>query len=90
MVKNLPANAGDTGSIPGSGRPPGGGHVNPFQYFCPENATDMAVYSPQGHKELDTTERLGDALRHAYNTPRKTITKTIPSRRIRNHNTATG
>ena len=26
MVKNLPANAGDTGSIPGSGRSPGEGH----------------------------------------------------------------
>ena len=32
MVKNLPANAGDPGSIPGSGRSPGGGHGNPLQY----------------------------------------------------------
>ena len=34
VVKNLPANAGDikaVGSIPGSGRSPGGGHGNPFQ-----------------------------------------------------------
>ena len=33
MVKNLPANAGgggDVGSIPGSGKSPGGGHGNPF------------------------------------------------------------
>ena len=40
MVKNLPANAGDTrdlGSIPGSGRSPGGGHGNPLQYSCLEN-----------------------------------------------------
>ena len=28
MVKNLPANAGDPGLIPGSGRFPGGGHGN--------------------------------------------------------------
>ena len=28
MVKNLPANAGDPGLIPGSGRSPGGGQVN--------------------------------------------------------------
>ena len=37
MVKNSPANAGDvrdTGSIPGSGRFPGGGHGNPLQYSC--------------------------------------------------------
>ena len=34
MVKNLPANAGDVGSIPESGRSPGEGNVNPFQYSC--------------------------------------------------------
>ena len=40
VVKNLPANAGDvkdTGSIPGSGRSPGGGHGNPLQRSCLEN-----------------------------------------------------
>ena len=39
VVKNLPANAGDIGdgSIPGSGRSPGGGHSNPLQYSYPEN-----------------------------------------------------
>ena len=33
VVKNLPANAGDSedaGLIPGSGRSPGGGNANPF------------------------------------------------------------
>ena len=43
MVKNLPANAGaagDRGSIPGSGSPPGGGHGNPLQYSCLENPVD--------------------------------------------------
>ena len=33
-VKNPPANAGDVGSIPGSGRSPGGGNGNPLQYSC--------------------------------------------------------
>ena len=37
MVKNPPANAGDTGSIPGSGSSPGEGHGNPRQYSCLEN-----------------------------------------------------
>ena len=37
VVKNPPANAGDAGSIPGSGRSPGGGHGNPPQYSCLEN-----------------------------------------------------
>ena len=43
VVKNPPANAGDTsveGSIPGSGRSPGGGNGNPFQYFCLENSME--------------------------------------------------
>ena len=40
VVKNSPANAGDTGdvgSIPGSGRSPGEGNGNPLQYSCLEN-----------------------------------------------------
>ena len=36
-VKNLPANAGDVGSIPGLGRYPGEGNGNPLQYSCLEN-----------------------------------------------------
>ena len=36
VVKNPPANAGDTGSIPGSGRSPGEGNGNPLQYSCLE------------------------------------------------------
>ena len=39
MVKNLPVNTGDTGSIPGSRRSPAEGHGNPLQYFCLENPT---------------------------------------------------
>ena len=37
MVKNLPSNTGDAGSIPGLGRSPGGGNGNPLQYSCLEN-----------------------------------------------------
>ena len=40
MVKNPPANAGDMGSIPGSGRSPGEGNGNPLQYSCLENPVD--------------------------------------------------
>ena len=62
VVKNLPANAGDTrdvGSIPRSGRPPGGGHGNPLQYSYLENPMDRGAWRAtvhDGHKELDTTE----------------------------------
>ena len=66
-VKNPPANAGDVrevGSIPGSGRSPGGGHGNPLQYSCLENLLgqrSLAGYNPWGHKELETTKRLNTA-----------------------------
>ena len=37
VIKNVPANAGDVGSIHGSGRSPGEGNGNPLQYSCLEN-----------------------------------------------------
>ena len=36
--KEFTCNAGDQGLIPGSGRSPGEGNGNPFQYFCLENS----------------------------------------------------
>ena len=63
VVKNLPGNAGDVrdmGSIPHSGRSPGGGHGNKLQYSSLENPMNRGAwwgtYSPYGHKQLDTTE----------------------------------
>ena len=47
MVKNPPANAGDTrdvSPIPGLGRSPGGGHGNPLQYSCLENSMDRGTW----------------------------------------------
>ena len=43
VVKNLPADLGDSGSIPGWGRSPGGGHGNPLQHFCQENPMDRGA-----------------------------------------------
>ena len=40
VVKNLPANTGDVGSIPGSEISPGEGHSNPLQYSCLGNPMD--------------------------------------------------
>ena len=58
VVKNLPANAGDTGSIPGSGRSPGGDNGNPLQDSCLENPKDGGTWWAivPGVTELDTTE----------------------------------
>ena len=50
---------GDTSSIPGSGRSPGGGHGNPLQIFLPGNShgqSSLVGYRPLGHKESDVTE----------------------------------
>ena len=58
VAKNLPANAGDTGSIPGSGRSPGGGHGNPVQYSGLENLMDRGAWwatVPGITKESDMT-----------------------------------
>ena len=61
VVKNLLAKAGgvgDTGSIPGSGRFPGGGHGNPLQYSCLKNPMDRGAQRAGVHgvAEPDPTE----------------------------------
>ena len=58
-VRASACNAGDLGSIPGSGRSPGEGNGNPLQYSCLENPTDRGVwwatYSPWGCKLTQNT-----------------------------------
>ena len=57
MVKNLLANAGgirDTGSIPGSGRSPGGGHGKPLQYSCLENPIDRGAWWATVHRVTES------------------------------------
>ena len=81
VVKNPPANAGDVrlaGSIPGSGRSPGGGHGNPLQYSCLENPhgqSSLVGYSPWGHTESETTEATWRT--HTPMEPRKTVLLTL-------------
>ena len=60
-IKVSACNVGDLGLIPGLGRSPGEGNGNPLKYSCLENPMDrgsLVGYSPWGHKESDTTERL--------------------------------
>ena len=59
--KESACNAGDLGSIPGSGRSPGEVNGNSLQYSCLENSVNRGAwvgYSPWGHKKSNTTERL--------------------------------
>ena len=65
VVKNLPADirdSGEAGSIPGSGRSPGGEHGNSLQYSCLENPMERGAWQATVHgvgsKESDTTEWL--------------------------------
>ena len=63
MVKNLPANTGDAGSIPGSGRSPGEGNDNTLQYSCLGNTGDRGAWRVTIHgvtKESNTTQQLND------------------------------
>ena len=57
VVKNPPANAGDVraeGLIPGSGRSPGKGHVNPFQYSFLENPMDRGAWRAIVHRVAES------------------------------------
>ena len=61
MVKNLPDNAWDIrdiGSIPGSGRSPGGGHGNPLQYSCLESPMDRGAWRFTIHGTAKSWTRL--------------------------------
>ena len=70
MVKNLPGKAGapeDVGSLPGSGRSPGGGNGNPLQYSCLENPTDRGAWQAIVHGVRKSQTQLN---MHAFFTSR--------------------
>ena len=60
VVKNPPANAGDPCSIPGLGRAPGGGHGNPLQYSCLENAMHRGAWWATVHRVAKSQTQLSE------------------------------
>ena len=62
VVKNLPANAGDLGLIPGLGRFPGEGNGNPLQFSCLENPMHRRAWwaTDHGAAEAEITEQLNN------------------------------
>ena len=61
VVKNPPTNAGatgDAGSIPGSGRSPGGGNGNPLQYSCLENSMGRRAWQAPVHGGAESQTQL--------------------------------
>ena len=70
VVKNPPASAGDirdTGSIPGSGRSPGGGHGNPLQYSCLEDPMDRGAWQATVHRGAKSQTQLKQLRTHTRN-----------------------
>ena len=53
-------NAGDLGSIPGSGRSPGAGNGNPLQYCCLENSMDGGAWWATVHGVAKSQTQLSD------------------------------
>ena len=64
VVKNLPANAGDLGSIPRLGRSPRGGHGTPLQYSCLENPMDREARWATVHAIANSRTWLSDKEEH--------------------------
>ena len=59
----MQADTRDAGSIPGSGRPPGGEHSNPVQHPCLENAKDRGAWQAAVHRAAQSQTRLRDLAR---------------------------
>ena len=62
--KESACNAGDLGSIPGSGRSPGTGNDNPLQYSCLENSMDRRAWGATVHGVTKSRTRLSDCHFH--------------------------
>ena len=77
MVKNLPANAGDTNSIPGRGRSHAGGNGNPLRYSCLETPMDRGAWRAIVHGVAKSQTRLSTHV----NTHTNTHTH-IPNRKL--------
>ena len=58
VAKDSACNARDTGSIPGLGRSPGGGHDNPLQYSCLENSKDREAWQAIVHRVTKSQTQL--------------------------------
>ena len=67
VVKNPPANAGEAGLFPGSGRSPGERNGNPLQYSCLENSMDRGAWWATVHGVAKGQTRLSDRVNtHSY------------------------
>ena len=77
VVKSLPVNVQDLGSIPGSGRSQGEGNGKPLQYFCLENPMDREAWQATVHE----VSKIGHDLATEPQPPRLCMPHPIPRRR---------
>ena len=66
MVKNLPPNAGDVGSVSGLGKSPGEGNGNPLQYSRLGNPMDRGAWQAMVH---GVTKKVGEDVATKTNRP---------------------
>ena len=64
MVKNPPADRGDAGLIPESGRSPGVGNGNPLQYSCQDNPMDREDWQAKIHRVAKSQMQLRQLSTH--------------------------
>ena len=67
MVKNMPVSARDLGSILGSERSTGGGHVQPLRYSCLKNTTDRESWRATVHGVTKSQTQLSTHTQHDGN-----------------------
>ena len=67
MTKTMPANAGDVGSIPGSGRSPEEGNSNSRQYSHLENPLDRGTWQATVHRFAQSRTQGKQLSTHAHN-----------------------
>ena len=85
VVKNSPANEGDvrdTGSVPGSGRSPGGGHSNPLQCSCLESPMDRGAWGATVHGVAWRRTRLSDGASTAHHFNGAKLVRTDPASQL--------
>ena len=75
VVKNPPANAGDSGSIPGMGRSPGEGNGNPLQDSCLGNPMDRGAWWATVHGVTKSRTRLNMHTQQQFSTYFKILGK---------------
>ena len=66
MIKKPPANAGDMGLVPGSGRSLGEGNDNPLQYSCLGNPMERGAWLTIVHGVTKSWTRLNDSVQETH------------------------